>query len=76
MTFDFIAMLLIVKSFKPFYLTIVMILSQFVVYVLIYHYPKFRKGSSITLQDIAINISVALAVALSVCSMTSLHYLF
>ena len=40
---------------------------QFVIYVLIYDYLKFRKDPSITSQEIANYISVALAVALSVC---------
>ena len=40
-----------------------MILSQFVIYVLIYDYPKFRKDPSITFQEIANYVSVALAVA-------------
>ena len=39
---------------------------HFVIYVLIYDYPKFRKNPSITSQEIANYISVALAVALSV----------
>ena len=44
-----------------------MIFPQFVIYVLIYVYPKFQKDLSITSQEIANYISVALAVALSVC---------
>ena len=43
-----------------------MILSQFVICVLIYDYPKFRKDPFITVQEIANFVSVALAVALSV----------
>ena len=43
-----------------------MIFPQFVIYVLIYNYLKFRKDPSITSQEIANYISVALAVALSV----------
>ena len=43
-----------------------MIFPQFVIYVLIYDYLKFRKDPSITSQEIANYISVALAVALSV----------
>ena len=43
-----------------------MIFPQFVMFVLIYDYLKFRKDPSITSQDIANYISVALAVALSV----------
>ena len=44
-----------------------MIFLQFVIYVLIYDYLKFRKDLSITSQEIANYLSVALAVALSVC---------
>ena len=44
-----------------------MIFPQFVIYVLIDDYLKFRKDPSITSQEIANYISVALAVALSVC---------
>ena len=43
-----------------------MIFPQFVIYVLIYDYLKFRKDPSITSQDITNYISVALAVALNV----------
>ena len=43
-----------------------MIFPQFVIYVLIEDYLKFRKDPSITFQEIANYISVALAVALSV----------
>ena len=43
-----------------------MIFPQFVIYVLIYNYLKFRKDPSITSQEIANYLSVALAVALSV----------
>ena len=45
-----------------------MIFPQFVIYVLIDDYLKFRKDPSITSQEIAnyMYISVALAVALSV----------
>ena len=43
-----------------------MIFPQFFIYVLIYDYLKFRKNPSITSQEIANYISVALAVALSV----------
>ena len=43
-----------------------MIFPQFVIYVLIDNYLKFRKDPSITSQEIVNYISVALAVALSV----------
>ena len=43
-----------------------MIFAQFVKYVLIDDYLKFRKDPSITSQEIENYISVALAVALSV----------
>ena len=43
-----------------------MVFAQFVKYVLIDDYLKFRKDPSITSQEIANYISVALAVALSV----------
>ena len=43
-----------------------MIFPQFIMYVLIYDYLKFRTDPSITSQEIANYISVALAVALSV----------
>ena len=43
-----------------------MIFPQLVIYVLIYDHLKFRKDPSITPQEIANYISVALAVALSV----------
>ena len=44
-----------------------MIFPQFIIiYVLIYDYLKFRTDPSITSQEIANHISVALAVALSV----------
>ena len=74
MTFDFIVMLLIVKIFYIFYQPIVMIFPQFVIYVLIYDYLKFRKDPSITSQEIANNISVALAVALSVYRFNTASY--
>ena len=45
-----------------------MIFSQFVIFVLIYDYLKFREDSSFTSQEIMNYISVALAVALSVDS--------
>ena len=45
-----------------------MIFLQFVIYVLNDDYLKFRKDPSITSQEIANYISVALAVALSVDS--------
>ena len=65
--FDFIVMLLIVKILViHFYQPIIMIFSEFVLYVLIYVYTKFRKDPSITSQAIANYLSVALAVALSV----------
>ena len=66
MTFDFIVLLLIVDDFYIFYQPIIMIFPQFVKYVLIDDYLKFRKDPSITSQEIANYISVALAVALSV----------
>ena len=50
-----------------------MIFPQFVIYVLIYNYLKFRKEPSITSQEIANYISVALAVALSVVIVTYLY---
>ena len=43
-----------------------MIIPQYVIYVWIYDYLKFRKDPSITCQEKANYISVALAVALSV----------
>ena len=43
-----------------------MIFPQFIIYALIHDYLKFRTDSSITSQEIANYISVALAVALSV----------
>ena len=43
-----------------------MTFPQFIIYVLIYDYLKFRKDPFITSQEIANYISVALAVALSV----------
>ena len=46
-----------------------MIFPQFVIYVLIDDYLKFRIDPSITSQEIANYISVALAVALSVKSL-------
>ena len=49
-----------------------MIFPQFIIYVLIYDYLKFRKGPSITSQEIANYISVALAVALSVCNLANM----
>ena len=54
------------KDIYIFYQPIIMIFPQFVIYVLIYDYLKFRKDPSITSQEIANYISVALAVALSV----------
>ena len=45
-----------------------MMLPQYVIYVLIYDYLKFRKDPSIASKEIANYISVALAVALSVVS--------
>ena len=48
-----------------------MIFSQFVIYVLKYDYLKFRKDPSVTSQEIANYISVALAVALSVVDYSS-----
>ena len=54
------------KDFYIFYQPIIMIFRQFVIYVLIYDYLKFRNDPSITSQEIANYISVALAVALSV----------
>ena len=53
MTFDFIVMLLIVEIFYIFYQPIIMIFPQFVIYVLIDDYLKFRKDASITSQEIA-----------------------
>ena len=50
-----------------------MIFPQFVIYVLIDDYLKFRKDPSITSQEIANYISVALAVALSVWVQSSLQ---
>ena len=49
-----------------------MIFPQFDIYVLIYDYLKFRKDLSITSQEIANYLSVALALALSVCMSTCL----
>ena len=43
-----------------------MIFPQFVIYVLIYDYLKFRNDPSLTSQEIANYISDALVVALSV----------
>ena len=54
------------KRFLPFYQPIIMIFLQFVIYVLNDDYLKFRKDPSITSQEIANYISVALAAALSV----------
>ena len=51
-----------------------MILPQFVIYELVYNYPKFRKDPSITFQEIANYISVALAVALSVEKLRWIKY--
>ena len=48
-----------------------MIFPQFVIYVLIYDYLKFRKDPSITSQEITNYIRVALAVALSVVKRTT-----
>ena len=54
-----------------------MIVPQYVIYVLIYDYQKFRKDPSITSQEIANYISVALAVALSVyCIDVNVHHNF
>ena len=53
-------------DFYIFYQPIIMSFPQFVIHVLIYDYLKFRKGPSITSQEISNYISVALAVALSV----------
>ena len=47
-----------------------MIFPQFAIYVLMYDYLKLRKDPSITSQEIANYISVALAVALSVVTFT------
>ena len=52
MTFDFIVMLLIVKISTFFNQPIIMIFPQFVIFVLIYDYLKFRKDSSFTSQEI------------------------
>ena len=57
-TFDFIVMLLTVKIFYIFYKPNNKISPQFVIYVLIYVYPKFRKDPSITSQEIANYIGV------------------
>ena len=54
------------KNFHIFYQLIIMIFPQYVIYVLIYDYLKLRKDPSITSQEIANYIYVALAVALSV----------
>ena len=43
-----------------------MIFPQFIIYMLIYYYLKFRTNPAISSQEIANYISVALAVALSV----------
>ena len=43
-----------------------MVFPQYALFVLFYVYPKFRKHSSITSQEIANYISNALSVALSV----------
>ena len=53
-----------------------MIFPQFVIYVLIDNYLKFRKDPSITSQEIANYISVALAVALSVYTEEQMRCLF
>ena len=74
MTFDFIVMLLIVKIFTFFYQLIIMIFSQYVIYVLIYDYLKIRKDPSITSKEIANYISVALAVAFSVLALSTRIY--
>ena len=65
-TFDFIVMLLIVKILTFFLQPIIMIFPQFIIYMSIYNYLKLRTDPSITSQEIANYISVALAVALSV----------
>ena len=54
------------REFYIFYQPIIIIFPQFVIHVLIDGYLKFRKDPSITSQEIANYISVALAVALSV----------
>ena len=61
MTFDFNC-----KDFYSIYQPIIMIFPQYVKYVLFYVQPKSGKDSSITSNEIANYISVALAVALSV----------
>ena len=66
-TFDFIVMLFNCKDFYIFYQPIIMIFPQLVIYVLIYDYLNFRKDPPITSQEMANYLSVALAVALSVC---------
>ena len=53
-----------------------MIFPQFAIYVLIYDYLKFRKDPSITSQEIANYLSVALAVALSALNATANATLF
>ena len=55
------------KDFYIFDQLIIMIFPQYVIYVLIKDDLKFRKDPSITSKEIANYISVALAVALSVC---------
>ena len=60
------------RDFYIFYQPIIMIFPQFVIYVLIYDYLKFRKDPFISSQEIAYYISVALAVALSVYRKTLL----
>ena len=65
-TFDFYSDAFNCKDFYIFYQLIIMIFHQYVIYVLIYDYLKFRKDPSITSQEIANYISVALALALSV----------
>ena len=53
-----------------------MIFPQFVIYVLIYNYLKFRKDLSFTSQDKANYISVALAVALRVYQINAISLVF
>ena len=62
------------KDFYIFYQPIIMIFPQFVMYVLIYDYLKFRKDPYITSQEIENYIGVALAVALSVYPCTLQFY--
>ena len=64
------------KDFYIFYQPIIMLFPQFVIYMLIYDYQKFRKDPSITSQEIANYISVALAVALSIYKTASISWHF